>query len=114
MSPTVDEGATRDDPRVRRDHHAAQLFTVLARAIEFDGLPAPYSVSLSGRGTTLLQFDFDATADVEDWAQRLGATAALGSTLLGSPPWRRYSAGGSLEGMAIEVWAPLYEGGEPA
>lgn len=105
MSPTLDENATHDDPRVRRDHNAALLFGVLARAIQFDGLSAPHAVLLR---TDASELQMNTAAEVDDWAARLGAPAVLEPHIYHSPRgWRMYEAAGALEGVGLKAWCSV-------
>lgn len=106
MSPTLDENATHDDTRARRDYRGALLFSALHKAIEFDGLPTPTSVM---PGITLAaDLQLSTKQDVDDWAARLGVTTDVATTLfMGPPPWRRYYASGVLDGVEVEAWCSV-------
>jgi hypothetical protein len=113
MSPTVDETAAAAE-RHSRDHHAALLFGVLARAVEFAGLPAPRIVV--PRDSAASSLHLDTRADVDDWADKLWAATVFEEHVYEGPQgWRKYVARGDLEGVDLEVWCPVEvdENGSP-
>jgi hypothetical protein len=109
MSPTLDETATTRDERVTVDHRAALAFGVLSRAIEFDGMPAPWGVCFIG-DVADVQMLCNQIAGVDDWARRLGVTAELDNTIIhggSGRMWRAYQVEGSLDGASVRVWSSV-------
>lgn len=107
MHTTVDESTGVRDERVATDHLASLTFQALHRAIEFDGMPAPWGVTFNGSRVDV-QLDTNRTADVDDWARRLGAEAVTEGMAHGiaGHQWRAYRVKGLLDGVAVEVWCP--------
>jgi hypothetical protein len=114
MSPTVDESATTRDPRITVHAARSAFLKAIANAIEWDGLPAPQSISFNEHHWPSVDFamDEDATGDVDDWAAALGVTAADRSTVhpsAGDGPWHAYSTpsvgtGPVWSGYRLRVW----------
>lgn len=74
MSPNLDEAATTRDMWFVEHLNRSRFLAAVARAAEFEGLPAPKMIGFEP-GIVRMVMDQGATDDVDDWAALLGVTA---------------------------------------
>jgi hypothetical protein len=93
MHTTVDESTGVRDERVTEHVRRSAFILAVHQAIEIDGLPAPKSINFTGYGwdSVTLHMDYDATCDVDAWAQHLNAETKWGGGYeSGDRPMRGY------------------------